>query len=89
MNLDLLEKLIDSFAHYIENADDNYGFDERERRRNHYQSFDYNKIINMSYEDVLSYIKELWAVIPVSANKIIDKNGLDKFKKLSSNLVIW
>ncbi len=87
MNEERLDKLIDSFIDYLKEADDNCGFNVRAERKRYYQSFDYNQIINMTQENLLEYIKKLWSVMPVSAFKIIDKNGFDNFKNKLANLL--
>lgn len=82
-----LDKLLDSFVEYLKDANDNFGFKERIERKKYYQSFDYDKIMKMNQDDMLEYIKKLWSVIPVSAAKIIDKNGFEKFKEYLANLL--
>lgn len=88
MNEERLDKWIDSFAEFIKEDNDNIdGFDERAERKSYYQSFNYDKIINMNDEELVEYIKKLWSVMPISIYKIIDKNGRDNLKRNIAELL--
>ena len=87
MNEERLNKIVDSFVEYLKEADDNQGFDYRTERKEYYQSFDYNKILEMSTDELLEYLTGLWSVMNVSAHKIIDKNGFDNFKHYLAELL--
>ena len=88
MNIEKLDKLIDGFIEYLNNAEEDvYGFTERQRRKNYYQSFNYHKIIESTDEEMINYIKTLWSVMPMSVYKIYDGNGHEKFKKFLAELL--
>ena len=87
MNIEKLDKLINSFADYLEKEDNNFGFNARAEKRKYYQAYDYNKIINMSDKEIIDYLKNLWSVMPMAVYKIYDNNGHDKFKKYLAGLL--
>lgn len=57
------------------------------KKKEYFQSFDYEKIINMSRVNLIDYLRELWTVFPMIANKIIDENGFDNFKNKLADLL--
>ena len=88
MNIEKLDKLIDGFVEYLNNGEDEqYGFAERQNRRDYYQSYNYNKIIELSDDEMIDYIKKLWSVMPMSVRRIYDGNGHEKFKKYLAELL--
>ena len=88
MNTEKLEKLIDGFVDYLKNTEEESAdFEERNRRKVYYQSFNYNKIIELSDDEMVNYIKNLWSVMPMSVRKIYDGNGHEKFKKYLADLL--
>ena len=86
MNLEKLNEFIDLFIKYMNNLEKDNEKD-REERKKYYQSFDYNKILEMSEEELTDYIKKLWCVLPISIKNIINKNGFDNFKTRLANLL--
>jgi hypothetical protein len=67
-------------------------FEERLKRVTYYQSFDRQKILNMTAEDVYDYLSQLWAML-IWGNKhyVIDKilsdNTLERFRFELVNLL--
>lgn len=60
---------------------------EGNEKKKFFQSFDYEKIVNMSRDDLSNYLKNLWTVFPMIINKIIDENGFDNFKNRLADLL--
>ena len=88
MNELKLDKLINEYVNILKNdSSKETAFKEREERRKYYQSYNYEKIINMTDNEVIAYIKKLWSVLPIQVNKIYDKNGHDNFKKSLADLL--
>lgn len=88
MNEEKLNRLIDDYIFYLKNnSSDKFDFEERNNRKRFYQSFDKNKIINMSDDEIINYLKNLWSVMPVAVHKIYDKNGHDNFKNRLADLL--
>ena len=88
MNDEKLNKLIDGYVDYLKHdSNSQYGIDEKKKKKNYYQSFDYEKIINMPDNEMTYYIKKLWCVMPMSVRKIYDGNGHEKFKKYLAELL--
>ena len=82
MNEAKLDKLLDNFVTYVNNGSAEELINERNVRKEYYQSFDRNKIINISDDDLDRYLKKLWNVLPMQVNNIIKKNGgYDNFKR--------
>ncbi len=89
MNEDKLNLMIDLYIKYISehHNEDEEEIKEREARKKYYQSYDYEKIMNMDNNELTEYIKNLWGVMAINVNKIINKNGINKFKKNLANLL--
>ncbi len=90
MNNEKLEKLIDGYIDYLSDQENETIINDeliRQNQKEYYQSFDYNKIMNLSDEEMIDFIKRLWAVMPVTVYKIYDGNGHEKFKKNVANLL--
>ena len=82
MNEQKLEKLIEEYIRIIRNdSSKELAFKEREERKKYYQSYNYEKIINMTDDEMINYLKKLWNVLPLTVHKIYDKNGHENFKK--------
>ena len=92
MNKTILLKHIDEYLKNLKNASEFNDIDERNNRKKYYQSYDKEKLINMSLEEFYDYIGQLWAMI-IWGNKkykvdlLIEDNGFDKVKKELSNLL--
>lgn len=88
MNYSKLNDLIEKYSNYI-NGEENlkYGFEERQERKKYFQSFNYELIRNLSDEELRIYLKKLWNVLPITINKIIDKNGFQNFKNKLADLL--
>ena len=89
MNYEKLDALIEQFSNYLNNRDNSQynGYEDRERKKEYFQSFDYNSIIQMSEEELKTYLKKLWSVLPITINKIITKNGIENFKNRLADLL--
>lgn len=92
MNEQLLNQHIDEYLKRIESGDLEEGFEERKEREEYYQSFDYEKIVQMSHEDFSKYINKMWAMSMWSntkwgVDKSISDNGFDKLKKGIADLL--
>ena len=85
MNEVKLDKLIDQYVQFLRKNDEIVIFKEREERKKFYQSFNYDRILSMSNEEMNSYLKKLWNVIPISVNKICNKNK--DFKRRLADLL--
>ncbi len=85
MNEVKLDKLIDQYVQFLRKNDEIVIFKEREERKKFYQSFNYDRILSMSNEEMNSYLKKLWNVIPISVNKICNKNK--DFKRSLADLL--
>lgn len=88
MNYEKLNILIEQFSNYIEtNNNLKYGFDDRKNKKEYFQSFNSNSIMNMSEEELRVYLKKLWNVLPITINKILSKNGIENFKNRLADLL--
>ena len=87
MNEKKLDKLIDEYVILLEQDNIKEGLVYREKKRDFFQSYDYKKIISLNYDEMIEYLKKLWNVLPVAANKICDNNDFDFFKNQLANLL--
>lgn len=94
MNKNLLKKHILEFVSDSKNNKVKFDedFTEREELIDYYQSFNENKILNMTEEDIYQCLSKLWAMIiwgnkHYVVDKIIEDNGLQNFRKNLANLV--
>ena len=88
MNYDKLNTLIEQFYNYVETSENlKYGFEDRKIKKEYFQSFNEELIINMSEEDLRTYLKRLWNVLPITINKILSKNGIENFKQRLADLL--
>ena len=87
MNEKKLAELIDQYTEFFKEEKWNYSFEERLERKKYYQTFNYEKIMNLSYDEMKDYLKKLWNVLDVSCNKVLDKNGFDTFKENLARLL--
>lgn len=91
MNKVILNKHIDEYLKSIKDNEFN-DLKEREDRKAYYQSFDKDKIINMSREDFYEYIGKLWAMLiwgkkEYKVDQLIEDNGFEKIKKQLAELL--
>lgn len=61
--------------------------EEREEIVKYYQSYDKNKILSMTKEDIYEYLSKLWAMLlwgnkHYKIDKIIEDNRFENFKKI-------
>ncbi len=89
MNKVILFKHIDE---YLKNITDMSEFNERNERKDYYQSFGSIEIINMSLDDFYDYIGKLWAMLiwgnkKYKVDQLIEDNGFDKIKRELSKLL--
>ena len=92
MNKEILFKHIDEYLKNINNLLGENDFNERNERKEYYQSFDSEKVINMSPDDFYEYIGKLWAMLiwgnkKYKVDQLIEDNGFDKLKKQLSDLL--
>jgi hypothetical protein len=94
MNKELLKKHMGQFVLDATQNAEKYDKDFMERRDlvRYYQSFTEEKILSMREEDIYEYISKLWAMLiwgnkHYVVDKLIEDNGLDKFKRQLANLV--
>ena len=91
MNKDILEKHIVNYLNSIHTGEVN-DIEERNERKTYYQSFNNEKIIEMSRAEFYDYIGKLWAMIiwgnkKYRVDQLIEDNGFEKIKKELSNLL--
>ena len=94
MNKDLLKKHIQIFVSDVRKEPDKFDADCRERQDffNFYQEFTCDRILQMTDEDIYTYISELWAMQiwgnkHYIVDKIIEDNGRRQFKEHLADLV--
>lgn len=94
MNKQKLKKHIASFVKKSKQETGKFTNDYRERLDliKYYQSYDKLQILSMTPDDIYQYISKLWAMLiwgnkKYIVDKIIDDNGLKKFREQLANLV--
>ena len=94
MNNDLLKKHIESFVSDAHKEPDKFDADSRERQDfvNFYQQFTRDRILQMTDEEIYTYISKLWAMEiwgnkHYVVDKIIEDNGREQFKEHLADLV--
>jgi len=94
MNTKILKKHIDNFLKKYNNNPQEFHDDLKERKDFliYYQSFSKEKILQMNKEKIYEYLSKLWAMLiwgnkHYVIDKIIENNGLDKFRKSLAELV--
>lgn len=92
MNKAILFKHIDEYLKNITDMSEFNDINERNERKDYYQSFDSDKIINMSLDDFYEYIGKLWAMLiwgnkKYKVDQLIEDNGFDKIKGELSKLL--
>lgn len=94
MNKEILNKhildLIAKTKKYPEKTASERG--ERQKQIKYYKSFDKNRILSMTEEDVYKYLSGLWAMLiwgnkHYAVDKIIEDNGLKNFKQYLAEIV--
>ncbi len=95
MNTEILKKHIDNFKKTYNKYTQKFQQDFKERADlvKYYQSFSKEKILQMTEEEIYEYLSKLWAMFiwgnkRYVVNKIIEDNGLDKFRRTLTDL-IW
>jgi len=95
MDKELLRKHIQKYRQKFKKDPEKYKKDflERKERIDYYQSWTKEKISQMKEDDLFEYISKLWSMLiwgnkRYVVDKIIQDNGLDKFKKELSEL-LW
>jgi len=94
MNKDLLKKHIGQFILDSVNNPEKFSDDLSERKKltSYYQSFDKEKILSMSKDDIFEYIAKLWAMLiwgnkHYVVDKLIEENGFELLKRQLAELV--
>lgn len=94
MNTKILKKHIDEFIIKHKDSPQKYQEDINERKDfiNYYQEFTKEKILQMDEEQIYEYLSKLWAMLiwgnkHYVVDKIIEDNGLDKFRQSLADLV--
>ena len=79
MNEEKLNRLIDDYILYLKNnSNDKFDFEERNNRKRFYQSFDKNKLINMSDDEIMEMAEDIADMLKKS------KSGIFSFQSLKS-----
>lgn len=94
MNKEKLKTLIIEYLESIKNREDEGIEDlkERQERETYYQSFNKEKIKNMTQEEFYEYISKLWAMLiwgnkKYKIDQLIEDNGFETIKIKLSNLL--
>lgn len=94
MNKKKLRDLIIEYLDYIKNNYDEEleDLNERQERESYYQSFNKEKIENMTIEEFQEYISKLWAMIiwgnkKYKIDQLIEDNGFSSLKEKISELL--
>lgn len=92
MNKEILEKHLNLYLEEIKKSGEVNDLEERNTRKEYYQSFNKEKIINMTKEEFYEYISKLWAMLiwgnkKYKVDQIIEDNGFDKIKKMLAELL--
>jgi hypothetical protein len=94
MNKELLKKHIKIFVDNSKSDQEKYQKDNKERYDliEYYRSYTKDKMLKMSEEDIYEYISKLWAMLiwgnkHYRVDKILEDNGLQKFRKKLADLV--
>ena len=86
MNEKIINEHIDLYLKRIKGSVGIDDFEERNKRKEYYQSFTENEIINMSREEFYDYIGKLWAMLMwgnkrFKIDQIIEDNGFEELKR--------
>lgn len=94
MNKSLLKRHIREFVKKSKKDHEKFTKEKQERDEliNYYQSFDENKLLSITEEEVYHYISKLWAMLiwgnkKYVVDKILTENGLKHFQKCIADLV--
>lgn len=92
MNYKKLEKVINEYKKNASNILDIEDIKERNERKEYYQSWTKERIMNMNEDEFVEYIGKLWSMIvwgnkKYIADKIIELNGFSNFKNNLINLL--
>ena len=92
MNYQKLEKVIIEYKKNVSNIFDIEDIKERNERKEYYQSWTKERIMNMNEDEFVEYIGKLWSMIvwgnkKYIADKIIELNGFSNFKNNLINLL--
>lgn len=92
MNNTILNKNIEQYLNGLKLNGEINDIEERNKRKEFYQSFDKEKILTMSEADFYEYISKLWAMLiwgnkKYKIDQLIEDNGFVKLKKELSELL--
>ena len=92
MNKEKLKNIIKKYKQHISNNIDIEAINERKERMTYYQSWNIEKIQNMTEDEFVEFIGKLWSMIvwgnkKYIADKIIELNGFNKIKKYLIDLL--
>ena len=92
MNKEKLKNIIEKYKQHISNIGDIEAINERKERMTYYQSWNIEKIQNMTEDEFVEFIGKLWSMIvwgnkKYIADKIIELNGFNKIKKYLIDLL--
>lgn len=92
MNQEKLNISIKEYLKQIKKVGDIEAINERKERKEYYQSWSKEKIINMTEDEFVEYIGKLWSMIvwgnkKYIADKIIEVNGFENIKNMLINLL--
>lgn len=92
MNNQKLKNIIKEYKLHISNVSSTEAINERNERKQYYQSWTEKNIKNMNEEQFVEYIGKLWSMIvwgnkKYIADKIIELNGFDNVKNMLVDLL--
>lgn len=93
MNIEKLNLAINKYLKLIAVKDVEFNdLQERKKREEYYQSFNYEKILSISNDEFFTYISKLWAMLlwgnkQYKVDQIISDNGFDNIKKKLADLL--
>lgn len=92
MNKAILNKYIEKYLEEIKESGEINDIEERNERKEYYQSFNKEKILTMTETDFYEYISKLWAMLiwgnkKYKVEQLIEDNKFDKLKKELAELL--
>lgn len=92
MNRNILNKYIEQYLSDLKSTGEINDIEERNERKEYYQSFNKEKVLSMSESDFYEYISKLWAMLiwgnkKYKIDQLIEDNGFEKLKREISELL--
>lgn len=79
-NEDLLDEYLDIYYEYTKEDEYAKKINNREAHKKYFKSFNYEKLLNLSDEELKEYFVNSWCVVNVQLKKIFDYNKPEKLK---------